>query len=238
MSDWLVPALLACVVIGAGVYVFLPSKEAPAPPKVAATRPAASPGASIVPIPAAKPVRGGGIFSETKPAETGPTDPLKLTEEWKHVEEAVVTGGGRALYVIEDYRTRNPGVLTKDLDQLANEVLDRIWWRRVEDLCRRREALQAQLEKLDGEIGEESNAEYKQKLVKEREGVEAERGRISETIASELKFTRKAAPNIHDDSEIQVLRAERDPGLFRTWGEGVVKSAKTRLGALPWERTR
>ena len=77
------------------------------------------------------------------------TDPRKREESWLAIEKAMDgPSPGRALYLIEEYRTTRPGVLDAELKGLTKTALDRIWWERILALCDRRDELRAEIQRL------------------------------------------------------------------------------------------
>jgi len=168
----------------------------------------------------------------------GPIDPRKQEESWQVVEQAHLSDDpARAIWACEDYRARFPDRFSAELDRYAAEALDQLWWRRIKELCDRRDQLAGDMGGLDKQIADENEAEYKVKLQKERKNLEDQRSGIVEAITVDMGYSGSAAPNLLDTSQLATLRGQRDAAKYSTWCEQVRRSLRTTM-RLPWQVMR
>jgi hypothetical protein len=232
-------AVTAMITVVGGMLIlqFLQRRGAETPP--------AEPSQPTLPPPNDK--RGKSIFdfpkdekkAPTPPAAALPLDPAKQTDEWKLVEEArsLATNPATAIWVFADYRMQHPGQFEKELEQYEEAAIDQAWWERIKSLCEKRDALQAEVDAKLREIGEETNAEFKTKLEKEKQSFLDRRRAIVELLQDDMGYRAKPIPNTSDESQIARLRQERDAGKYEGWKKRVVKSIQS-TRKLPWESNR
>jgi hypothetical protein len=184
------------------------------------------------------PVAAPAVDESPKPVAAVDNDPEKQTDEWKAVVEANSNAGkpGLALWTIVDYRRLHPGKFEAELKQFEDAAFDRLWWERIRDLCEMRDSLAMEIEKKNGEIAQETEKAYKEKLEKEKQLLVFRRQSAMESL-TEMGYAAKEPPNSFDAEQIGILRRQRIAETYEGWKRRVTNSLlKTR--GLPWERSR
>ena len=173
---------------------------------------------------------------EEKPAKAVDNDPERQSDEWKAVVDANYPSEkpGKALWTIVDYRRLHPGKFESELKQYEDAAFDRLWWERIRDLCELRDSLGMEIQKKNVEIAQETEAAYKEKLVKEKETLALRRQNATDTLA-EMGYAAKDPPNLFDAVQLANLRAKRVPETYEAWKKRVTSSLMRTRG-LPWER--
>jgi len=169
-----------------------------------------------------------------KPVAAVDNDPARQSDEWKAVVEAN-SGSGRpelALWTIVDYRRLHPGKFESELKQFEDAAFDRLWWERIRDLCEKRDSLAMEIERKNSEIAQETEAAYKAKLEKEKEGLVFRRQAAMDAL-TEMGWTAKAPPNLFDAGQIANLRRQRIAETYEGWKRRVTNSLMKTRG-LPW----
>lgn len=176
---------------------------------------------------------------ETKPAKAVDNDPERQSDEWKAVVDANYPSEkpGKALWTIVDYRRLHPGKFEAELKQYEDAAFDRLWWERIKELCETRDSLQMEIDKKNVEIAQETEAAYREKLVKEKETLALRRQNAMETLTQEMGYAGKDAPNLFDAVQLAGLRGKRIAETYEGWKKRVTNSLMRTRG-LPWERTR
>ena len=247
-------ALMGVILIGgaAVIYRLMQPPEAPAPPPAVAQDAAPS---------TPEPEQPGQLFARPKltkaaspasPARASPsaaspaprtasilTDPREADPEWAKVEEAHRTASpALAILVYEEYRAAQPtSPMLADLTAYTDEALDRIWWRRVKELCEQRGELSTQLGKLDQQIATVTAAKATPTRLKELNEDRAELARRQkqvQAVLDEMKFTAPDAPDPYDGDQLATARKARDATAYEAWKTKVVASIRTKRGLLPW----
>jgi hypothetical protein len=100
-----------------------------------------------------------------------------------------------------------------------------------------RDSLEMDIEKKNLEIAQETEAGFKEKLVKERERLELRRKGVGEMLVQEMGYQSREVPNLFDSVQIAKLKGQRIPETYEGWKKRVMSSVQ-RTRNLPWERTR
>jgi hypothetical protein len=205
----------------------------PAPQSV---RPAAPP--ATRPADPVEDATSGAAKTPATPAP--PLDPEMQTEDWRNVESAareLTTNPQKLLVALQLYSHDHPGKLAADVTELQDQALDRLWWKRLDELCAKRAKMEKTIEEQTTLIAQiKSDAEYKKQLEEEVASAQYVRDSITEMLSKDMGFAAKTPPNDADDAALSSARAERDKARYDAWKKHVLDSI-ARARRLPWERT-
>ncbi len=175
-----------------------------------------------------------------QPPELPVTDPRKETPEWRNLEETRrLSAPEIAIAMIEQYRsTLADRSLDKDLDAYVEQALDQLWWRRINELSEQRDQLRKDTEAKNREIAQETSADYKKRLIGERDRLNDQQKRVIEALSNEMGYNSPSGINIYDTARLESLRQARDPQKYEKWKKWVYSAVKRSRGVLPWKMSR
>jgi hypothetical protein len=213
----------------------------------AATQPAAAPAPAPAPRPAAPPLPKP-TSEMTKPEMEGaPADIVTGDADWDAIEQARVSSNNSArqeesvtvIVKLYDYQERHADKNRKTVDAYLDEAADALWWKRLAQLFEERDAARTEISKRKAEIADSKDPAFKQMLEAEITKFAEKRDRADDTIRAQMKFAKDVAPNLFDSQERAALRTDRDPALFASWKEQVLRTVKSSRGQrLPWRGSR
>lgn len=155
---------------------------------------------------------------------------------WKQVEAARhLKDEAKAILQFDDYARTHPGTSGEKIQQYTEQMLDRIWLERVENLCEQREELNRKLAEVDRELAEETDAAHKNRVLTPlRQQYVSRLKNIEEELTQNMKYDGKSTPNLLDDAEVEKLRQARDPQYYASWKNRVLSHIRRTHGELPW----
>lgn len=142
---------------------------------------------------------------------------------------------GRAIVKFDDYRRQHQGQNTDKLDAYTNEALDRLWCKRIAELCTQRVALQKQIRQKDTEIRQETSALFKKTLAEEKAKLQTDLNRAEESLTGDMGYTSDEIPDPTNAETFLKLTTDRDPMKFANWKTRTVMFIRTHHGSLPWD---
>lgn len=161
-------------------------------------------------------------------------DPRKQDEKWQAVEMARTNDPVVAIIAFNEYAASAPdSPFKKDLDQYQEEALDRIWWKRINELFQERDQHQHEIAAKKNDLAISQDPEFKKGLQAEITKLEEKRERAANRLKEQMKFEGTEAPDIYNDALLAKLRAQRDTELYAKWKDEVLRSIKSRR-SLPW----
>jgi hypothetical protein len=164
-------------------------------------------------------------------------DPQMKTPEWEGITTAYYRDPLSALMRMDDYEQLHPGILTAPLNTLRDGVLDRLWFERIAQLWRDREALSKELAQVDQALVDETNDSFKQNTIIPKKKTLQERfNGVADTLEKEMGYTAPKPPSLHDDLDLARLRRYRNPDYYKKWKASVIDTVHRRH-ALPFERS-
>ena len=168
-------------------------------------------------------------------AQASPSAPPE-DAAWKQVQVARYSPDeAGAIVKFDDYARSHPGQFSAELEALTEKALDRIWFERIEQLCKSREELKAKIAEVDKDLAEESNDAYKKRVLAPLKEQYAGRLKsVEDVLTGEMKYTAAATPNLVDDAELERLRKQRDAGVYTAWKTSVLAHIRRTHGELPW----
>ncbi|HEY8667135.1 MAG TPA: FHA domain-containing protein [Tepidisphaeraceae bacterium] len=197
-------------------------------PAVHTDTPAANPDA----IPATQADNTTDAGDAAKPEE----DP-----EWEKILDArQVSKPGVALALFDNYRLTYEGKHKKDLDDMTEEVLDRLWWERIVELCKMRDESNFKVREAIRNFNESQDSQYKAGYTRDRQQAEKK----TEIAVDDLKMMGYPADvkleqdDLYNSEKKAELRGQRDDKKYHDWSRRVLGSIRRTHGALPWDGSR
>ena len=124
---------------------------------------------------------------------------------------------------------------TERLEGYTKEAVDRLWCKRLAQLCRRRITLNKNITAKESEIRQETDPTFKTKLEGEKKDFEKELGQVEEHLATDMGYTANDSPDPGDPAVFQKLTTERDALKFAAWQVRTLKYIRQNHGTLPWD---
>ena len=140
-----------------------------------------------------------------------------------------------AIVKFDDYGREHNGAYSKELKAYTDEALDRLWWKRLAELCNRRVSLAADIRKKEVEIRQETNAQFKKTLADEKKELDKKLASAQSILTEEMGFTSDEIPDPNDAPMIEKLAAQRDADKFGEWKTRTLRYIRSHHGATPWE---
>lgn len=197
------------------------------------TNKAPAPIPQIIPAPQPEPQPKAETDPDTpKPANT---DPGKQTDEWRAVESALSVGvhPGQAIWIFTEYLKNNPGKYEAEVKGYIGESLDRLWWQRIGDLQKKRDAVIDEIARIDADIAAATDPDFKKDRELEKKPLVNQRDSIIQGLTEDMGYDSKEVPNIADDVQVSKLRGARDKDKYEAWCKRVMDYVTTRR-KLPW----
>jgi len=212
-----------------------PSAAAPGAP--AAESPdsgGAQPGSDVAASNAsASPPSSAAPAAADDPAD--PPDPHPGDSDWTDLLVARdMPDPAPALLRYDDYRRRNPGKNEKLLQQYELETLDRMWWRRIAQLCHRRDRLAGEIQEKRKAIAEERDATVKAQLQADLASLMEDRKTTNDTLRDDMGYAADQPPDLNDDKALDAARAGRSPIKFAAWSKDIGTYVRRNNGLTPW----
>jgi hypothetical protein len=172
----------------------------------------------------------GAAASATRP------DPKMDDPVWKQVQAARFSQDrAKAILKFDEYARLHPDQFAAQLSEYTEKVMDQLWFERLEQLCKEREALNRSIQQTDREISEETEDAYKKRvLVPLKEKYANRLQTVEEELKTEMNYDAPATPNVLDDAQLDKLRKQRDPTLYSGWKNRVLAQIRRSHGELPW----
>jgi hypothetical protein len=163
-------------------------------------------------------------------------DPKAEDPVWKQVQAARFSQDrAKAILKFDEYARLHPDQFASQLSEYTDKVMDQIWFERLEQLCKERDALKRNIQQADREISEETDDAYKKRVLLPLKEKYANRLQtVEEELKAEMKYDAPAAPNLLDDAQLEKLRKQRDPAFYSGWKNRVMAQIRRSHGELPW----
>ncbi len=162
--------------------------------------------------------------------------------EWPRVAEAhdmtALDAPEMAIVVYNDYLARSPKAASAaEVRAYIDEAVDRLWWLRIDTFCQQRDDLRAQLKTKKEEIGQESDVEFKKKLLKEKQELTDQTATIDAQL-KDLNYTDATRLDLNTPEVVASLRKARDPKAFEKFKTDCLNQIKRTRAALPWHAVK
>jgi hypothetical protein len=176
---------------------------------------------------------------DAAPASTAPASastPSADDPAWKQVQAAHYSQDeAKAILKFDDYAQSHPDQNAAQLTEYTDAAMDRIWFERIEQLCRQREELTRQIQQTEKETAEETDEAYKKRvLIPLKQKYINQLQSVEEALTKDMRYEGSSAPNLVDDAEIDKLRRQRDPAYYAGWKSRVLAHIRRTHGELPW----
>jgi hypothetical protein len=243
-----VAILLGIAIVGATAW-FVRKKMHEPPQVVVIQLPApARPRTQPSTVPVVKPLDGRGDQTNSDGASTAsgapanaaaddndPNDPHAGDPDWPDILIAHdMPDPAIAILRYDDYRRRNPGKNDKILKEFEAEAMDRMWWRRITQLCHRRDRLVTEIQEKQKAIAEEGEASVKAQLQSDKASLLEDQKTTNETLRNVMGFTEDLPPDFNDEKALDAARTKRDRGKFADWAKETLAYVRRNNGATPW----
>jgi hypothetical protein len=218
------------------------TRVAAAPAPQAPPQPTTEQGNTMKAQPGADPDMSAAGPSDAAPAQdSAATAPVPTDDaDWKQVEAAThFKDEAKAILQFDDYARTHPGAPADKLAAFTDQMMDRIWFERIENLCEQREDLNKKIQETDKDLSEETDEAYKKRvLVPLRQQYVTRLQNVEEELTQNMKYQENGAPNLLDDAELDKLRQTRDPQYFVSWKDRILAHIRRTHGELPWVATK
>ena len=244
------PTLLLMALVAAGIgFAGWKVYEKYGPPKVAEIAPPPAP--ALPPAPPKKVEAKKGLFERSdkpkpKPAvePLPPSDgalaagPSEADRAWAQVLDAGRMSPPKvSLWLLIQYRSTYSDDLPADFQLTETGLLDRLWWDRVATLAQRRKTLAGEVAAAEQEVVQTplSEVDRRTKLAVKRDDLKQRLAEAERSLSGEMEYAGEGLVDPSDEGQLKVLRASRDPSLFRDWSDRVENTLRrTAGGKLPW----
>jgi hypothetical protein len=172
------------------------------------------------------------------PQGGAPAGPQADDPAWKQVQAARFSQDeAKAILKFDDYAKSHPDQFSSQLAEYTEKAMDRIWFERLEQLCKQRAELGRNIEQTEKEMAEETDDAYKKRvLVPLKEKYANRLQTVEEELTKNMKYEGSNAPNLLDDAQIDKLRRQRDPAYYPGWKSRVLAHIRRSHGELPWSQ--
>lgn len=164
-------------------------------------------------------------------AATRPIDPA----DWEKVKTAFENEDPSAAIVrFHQFARDYPGQNETELSTYTADMLDRIWWDRIDQLLDQKKAARKAFDGVKEELGEPTLRDTRKEVLKSQQ---QKYTKELEAIASELdgmNYISEQPPPLYDEQEMIRLRDARRDDYFGKWKERVLQSIDRNGGKLPW----
>jgi hypothetical protein len=230
-----VAIVLGLAIVGTTAW-FVDQKLQHPPPVVVIQLPPTAPAPHPIAVPSVpKPSAATAAPATSSADDSDPPDPHAGDPDWPDILIAHDNPDqGVALLRYDDYRRRNPGKNDGILRQYETEALDRMWWRRIVQLCHRSDRLTAEIAEKDKAIARESDPDSKTQLQTEMAALIEDKKSTEDTLRNKMGFTGEQGPDLNDDKVIDAARATRNAAKFAAWSKETADYVRRNSGSTPW----
>jgi hypothetical protein len=159
---------------------------------------------------------------------------------FKRVESAYYNPDpAKALLAFDAFAEEFPDVHKQEIAQYREDMLDKIWWERIDGLFEKRKKLTEDIKKTEGDIKVETEAAFKKTVLEPRLADQKARlTKVGERLTKEMGYTLATPPKIGHDKEMRELRAKRDAKIYDEWKDAVLTHVRSTRGQYPWANER
>jgi hypothetical protein len=182
---------------------------------------------------ASPPRRDSETFTPEKKSDSISPEDAKA---WAAVENAYFSPNlAKALLMFDSWEEDHPSVHRTEVQQYREEVLDKLWWQRIDDLFEKKKDLAAAIKKTEGDIQAETEAAYKKTVLEPRLADQKARlAKIGEKLTKGMGYKSEDRPPIGRETELRALREKRDKKVYEEWKPAVLKHVRDTHGSMPW----
>lgn len=141
----------------------------------------------------------------------------------------------KALLTFAAYEEEFPDKHKETIAQYREEMLDKVWWDRIESLFEKRRELTQSIKETQLSIKEETEEAHKKTVLEPRLDEQKSRlSRLGDKLTKEMGYRLPTPPPIVDEAAMAELRAKRDKALYEPWKKRVLKHIRATHGDFPW----
>jgi pSer/pThr/pTyr-binding forkhead associated (FHA) protein len=157
-------------------------------------------------------------------------------KEWKRVEGVYYHPNvAKALLTFDGYAERYPDAHKEQIAKYREDMLDKLWWQRVESLIDKRKAIAAEIRKTQADIKAETEEPFKKTVLEPRlASQKARAAAVGERLRKEMMYPMDAPPPLGREPQMKALRAKRDVVVYEEWKKKTLKFIRENHGAYPW----
>jgi hypothetical protein len=242
--------IIVALLVGGGVAIHLlmqRNQQAAAPPTPPPQpAPAAQPKPlqpTAIPWPATAPTVSAKPSPATADAVLEAPEAAKLNDptsaDWERVQQVYRTSPPElAIIALMDFLTNSPtSTFAPTAQEQINESLDRLWWIRIQSLCKQRDEMNRKIIAVDEQLRTVKQNSPDPLRVKELEDEKAPYAKQLEVIQGrleEMKYTGTVTPDLYNEASLAQLRKQRDAATYDGWQKKTATYIKRNRGKLPW----
>jgi hypothetical protein len=174
------------------------------------------------------------------PGELDTSDaPDPKAVEWARIQETYRTSPPeQGIMALKDFLDNTPtSPYTATAKSQIDQAMDRLWWIRINNLCKERDSLDQQIADLDkrvdtvkrnGGVGERIS-----ELQTETDPL-VNRAALDRQHLAEMKYTDPRTPDLYSDEQLAELSKARDKDTFEEWKKQTLGYIFRNRGKLPW----
>jgi hypothetical protein len=239
--------ILAILIGGGGIIYVLIQRTQPAaapPPPASVTQSKPPPMApKVQPLAVPWPATTPTAVAKSSPTSAGVQPPPKsndpTTPEWERVEQVYRTSPPElAVIALQDFLANSPtSTFASTAQSQIVECLDRLWWLRIQSLCKQRDEMNRKIADADQQLARVKANSPDPQRVKE---LEAEREPFAKQLEAiqghldEMKYAGTVTPDLYDEAMLAELRKSRDAATYEAWQKKTANYIKRNRGKLPW----
>jgi hypothetical protein len=240
--------IVLAILVGGGVAIHLlmqrnneaatppPPPRQPAPAVLPKTlQPSAVPWPATAPTVKPSPTTDDAVV-ELSPAPN-PNDPTSA--DWERVQQVYRTSPPElAIIALMDFLESSPtSTFAPTAQEQINQSLDRLWWIRIQSLCRQRTEMNRRIGGIDEQLRiVKSNSPDPQRVkeLEEEKAPYASQRDVIQGHLDEMKYNGTATPDLYDEPSLAELRKQRDAAAYDAWQKKTAAYIKRNRGKLPW----
>jgi hypothetical protein len=174
------------------------------------------------------------------PGELDTSDaPDPVAVAWANTQETYRTSppeqGIMALKDFLDTHPNSPYIATAKSQ--IDQAMDRLWWVRINHLCKERDSLDQQIADIDKQIDTlKRNGGVGERIseLQAEKGPLVNRAAVDRQHLAEMKYTDSRTPDLYSDEQLAELAKARDSDTFEEWKTQTLGYIIRNRGKLPW----
>ena len=159
-----------------------------------------------------------------------PVDTRVREQAWIEIEEisrsTLYSNAPLALHRFVRYKLNYPNTpFAAELQQYIDDACERIWWQRVLELYKARDAHQRQVEEINTILADAGSDEFSKKQTVLLTAAMQKRDKCQELLQV-MSYSAKEPPLLTDPTNLGKHAAARDKAVYEKWKASVIKGAE------------
>jgi hypothetical protein len=157
-------------------------------------------------------------------------------KEWKRVEGVYYHPSvAKALLTFDSYAEKYPDAHKDQIAKYREDMLDKLWWTRIEGLIDKRKSLAADIKKTEADVKAESEEAFRKTVLEPRLADQKTRlAAVTDRLRKQMMYNIDAPPPIGREPQMKALRAKRDRIVYEEWKKTTLKYIRENHGLYPW----